>query len=142
MKWNSYTLSLMEENPVFEFLPIEHEIKIQQQNYYDALGKSDKEGVCTIFVEYMLDKIKTSLEHLITGQRNNLNDEERIKYFFSNYDGHEFVRKDYLEIFKEISVATATRDMKKGIEMNLWQKIGDNRTTKYKINPGHNNRAC
>ena len=132
------TVTLMKENPVFEFLPIEHEIKIQQQNYYDALGKSDKEGVCTKFVEYMLEKIKTSLNKLIIGQRNNLNDEERIKYFLSHFDGQEFVRKDYLEVFKEISVATATRDMKKGIELNLWEKEGDNRTTKYKINPGHN----
>lgn len=86
-----------------------------------------------------LDKIKASLEQLITGQRNNLSDEERIKYFWTNFDGQEFARKDYLEIFKEISVATATRDMKKGIEMNLWEKFGDNRTTKYKINPGHIN---
>ena len=132
------TVILMKENPVFEFLPIEHEIKTQQQNYYDALGKSDKEGVCTIFVEYMLDKIKTSLQHLISGQRNNLTDVERIKYYLSNFDGEEFARKDYLELFKEISVATATRDMKKGIEMNLWKKIGDNRTTKYQINRGYN----
>ncbi len=134
------TVILMKENPVFEYLPIEHEIKIQQQKYYDALGESDKEGICTIFVEYMLDKIRTSLEQLITGQRNNLTDEERINYFWSNFDGQEFARKDYLEIFKEISVATATRDMKKGIEMNLWEKFGDNRTTKYKLNPGHNKR--
>jgi len=59
-----------------------------------------------------------------------------INYFWSNFDDQGFVRKDYLEVFKEISVATATRDMKKGIEMNLWQKIGDNRTTKYKIIAG------
>ena len=134
------TVILMKENPVFEFLPIEHEIKIQQQKYYDALGESDKEGICTVFVEYMLDKIRTSLQQLITGQRNNLTDEERINYFWSNFDGQEFARKDYLEIFKEISVATATRDMKKGIEMNLWKKFGDNRTTKYKLNLGHKNK--
>jgi|GEM_PF-4022437 len=30
--------------------------------------------------------------------------------------------------------------MKKGIDINAWTKIGDNRTTKYKLNPGHNNR--
>ena len=132
------TVILMKENPVFEFLPIEHEIKIQQQSYYDALGKSDKEGVCTVFVEFMLEKIQSSLNKLIKGQRSNLNDEERIIYFLSNFEGEEFVRKDYLEIFKEISLPTASRDMKKGIEMNFWKKIGDNRTTKYKINPGHN----
>ena len=134
------TVILMKENPVFEFLPIEHEIKIQQQTYYDALGMSDKEGVCTVFVEFMLEKIESSLNKLIKGQRSNLDDEERIKYFLSNFEGEEFVRKDYLELFKEISLPTASRDMKKGIEMNFWKKIGDNRTTKYKINPGHNNR--
>lgn len=134
------TVILMKENPVFEFLPIEHEIKIQQQNYYEALGKSDREGVCTVFVEFMLDKIKSSLNNLITGQRSNLNDKERIKYFLTNFEGEEFVRKDYLEVFKEISLPTASRDMKKGVEMNYWGKIGDNRTTKYKINPGHNKR--
>lgn len=134
------TVILLNENPVFEYLPIEHEIKSQQQKYYDALAKSDKAGICTIFVEFMLDKIKTSLQQLIAGQRNILTDEGRINYFISNYDQNEFVRKDYLEVFKEISVATATRDMKKGIELNAWTKIGDNRTTKYKINPGHNNR--
>lgn len=131
------TVILMKENPVFEFLPIEHEIRIEQQEYYDALGKSDREGICTIFVEFMLEKIKTSLNQLISGQRNILSDEERIKYFWSNFTGKEFARKDYLEMFKEISLPTATRDMKKGIEMNLWEKVGDNRTTKYRINPGH-----
>ena len=129
------TIILMKENPVFEYLPIEHEIKVQQQNYYDALGKSDKEGVCTIFVEFMLDKIQTSLKQLISGQRNNLTEEERIKYSWSNFGGKAFARKDYLEVFKEISVATATRDMRKGVEMNLWEKIGDNRTSKYVIHP-------
>ena len=127
------TVILMKENPVFEYLPIEHEIKMQQQNYYDALGRSDKEGVCTIFVEFMLEKIKISLDQLISGQRNSLTDEERISYFLANFDGLEFARKEYLEMFKEISVATATRDMRKGVKMNYWTKIGDNRMTKYKI---------
>ena len=83
----------------------------------------------------MLDNIHTSLKQLISGQRNNLTEEERIKYFWSNFEGKAFARKDYLEVFKEISVATATRDMRKGIEMNLWEKIGDNRTSKYVIHP-------
>ncbi len=128
------TVILINENPVFEFLPIEHEIKIEQQKYYDALAQSDKAGLCTIFVEFMLEKIKTSLMQLISGQRNNLTDVERIKYFWTNYERETFARKDYLEVFKEISIATATRDMKKGIDLNYWEKIGDNRTTKYKMN--------
>lgn len=85
---------------------------------------------------------KKQVYKLIKGQRSNLNDDERIKYFLSNFDSEEFVRKDYLEIFKEISLPTASRDMKKnGIKMNFWKKIEDNRTTKYKIIPGQNNTS-
>jgi len=128
------TVILMNENPVFEYLPIEHEIKTHQKLYYDALSLSDKAGVCTIFVEFMLEKIESSLISLISGQRNNLNDEQRIEYFVSHFKGKDFARKDYLDMFKEISVATATRDMRKGIQKGYWQKIGDNRTTRYEIN--------
>ena len=128
------TIILMQENPIFEYLPIEHEIKIQQQNYYDALSKADKAGVCTAFVEFMLEKIELSLRKLISSQRINFNDEERINYFKENYTQDKFARKDYLDMFKDISVATATRDMKKGIELGIWTKEGDNRTTIYILN--------
>ncbi len=125
------TVILIQENPVFEFLPIEHEIKSEQLKYYEALSISDKRGDCTVFIEYMLKMIKESLTKLISQQRVNLSNDERLKYFKQNFKQREFVRKDYLEMFKDISTATATRDMKKGIEANLWKKTGNNRTTKY-----------
>jgi len=125
------TVILIQENPVFEFLPIEHEIKMEQLKYYQALSHSDKQGVCTAFVEYMLKMIRASLTKLNSQHRINLTQDERIRYFKDNFKGIEFARKDYLEKFKDISTATATRDMKKGIEENLWKKIGDNRTTLY-----------
>ncbi len=49
----------MNEKPIIGFLPIEHEIKIQQQNYHDVLDKYGKEAFYTVFVEFMLEKIKT-----------------------------------------------------------------------------------
>ena len=127
------TVILMLENPLFEFLPIELEIKDNQQEYYEVLSKSDKSGESTIFIEYMLNIINNSLEKVINQQRNNLSDVERLKYFLDHYNEREFTRKDYLAFFKDISTATATRDMKKGISQGFWVKSGDNRTTKYKI---------
>ena len=127
------TVILMLENPIFEYLPIELEIKENQKEYYEALSKSDKSGESTIFIEYMLDIINNSLKKVINQQRGNLNDLERLIYFREQYTELEFTRKDYLDVFKDISAATATRDMKKGISEGFWQKIGDNRTTKYKI---------
>ena len=127
------TVILMKQNPVFEYLPIEHEIKLQQQEYYQALSLSDKAGICTVFVEFMLEKIRDSLQLLINGQRKSLTQEDRIQYFIESNKGIDFARKDYLAVFKDISIATATRDMKRGIELKLWSKVGDNRTTIYRI---------
>ena len=127
------TVILIQENPVFEYLPIEHEIKSQQLNYYDVLSASDKQGVCTVFIEYMLRIIMESLNTLIAQQRINLTDDDRIQYFKENFQGLEFARNDYLDMFKDISTATATRDVKKGLRELLWTKVGDNRTTRYII---------
>ncbi len=127
------TVILMLENPIFEFLPIELEIKANQKEYYEVLSNSDKSGESTIFIEYMLKIINNSLNKVINQQRSNLNDFERLIYFMEQNKELEFTRKDYLDVFKNISAATATRDMKKGISEGFWLKIGDNRTTKYKI---------
>ena len=127
------TVILMNENPVFEFLPIEHEIKKEQSNYYKALELSDKQGKCTEFVVYMLSIIKSCLSDLITTQRQNFTDEQRLKYFVDNHTNRQFVRKDYMNVFKNISTATASRDLKKGVELGLWEKLGDNRKTIYTI---------
>ena len=127
------TIILMQENPVFEYLPIELEIQNKQEEYYSVLSISDKEGLCTRFVEYMLDVIKISLENLIAEQSKTLNDEERLTYFQEHSELQEFTRKDYMNMFKTISSATATRDLKKGVEIGILERKGENRLSKYKF---------
>ncbi|GAA4943607.1 hypothetical protein GCM10023314_15810 [Algibacter agarivorans] len=51
----------------------------------------------------------------------------------------EFSRKDYMDIFKDISSATASRDLKKGIEIELFEKIGERNKTTYRLKTGYNN---
>ncbi len=127
------TVILIQENPVFEFLPIEHEIKSKQLEYYKALALSDKQGQCTAFVEYMLQIIKDSLTKLISQQRVTLSTDQRLIYFKEHFHQSEFVRKAYLAMFNDISSATATRDLKKGVEQGLWKKFGDDRLTRYRM---------
>mgnify|MGYP006899613112 CR=1 FL=1 len=45
------TMILKEHAPIFEFLPIESLVKLKQQEYYNVLGKSDKQGSSTAFIE-------------------------------------------------------------------------------------------
>jgi Fic family protein len=127
------TLNLMQENPIFEYLPIEIEIKNSQAKYYSVLSQSDKEGIATRFVEYMLDIIRKSLQKLIQEQRVNLTDKERILYFKEHTNLKEFTRKDYMNMFKDISTATASRDLGLGVEMGIFIRKGEGRNTRYEF---------
>jgi Fic family protein len=126
------TLILMREYPAFEFIPFENLIHKSQSKYYQALSQSDKSGNSTPFIEYMLQVIDDSLKTTLDVKSHILNTEDRLAYF-SQLNQTEFTRKDYMNIFKEISSATASRDLKKGVELRLFKKQGDKTKTIYRI---------
>lgn len=129
------TLILMEKYPVFEFLPFETLISNDQDKYYKALSESDKSGASTKFIEYILGVIDVSIGALLNFNNRTLNEKDRLEYFVS-LNKTEFTRKDYMDVFKDISSATASRDLKKGIELKLFQKTGKLNKTRYRlINP-------
>lgn len=132
------TLILMEKYPIFEFLPFETIISKEQEKYYQALAQSDKSGNSTKFIEYMLNVIDVSIGKLLDYNNRTLTEKDRLEYFIS-LNKNEFSRIDYMDVFKDISSATASRDLKKGLELNLLDKIGEKNKTKYKIIIGHNN---
>jgi Fic family protein len=124
------TLILSAEYPVFEFLPFETLISKTQDEYYKSLALSDKSGKSTIFIEYMLGVIEKSLETLLNYNNRVLKDIDRLEYFLK-LGIKEFNRKDYMNIFKDLSSATASRDLKKGMEMNLFESFGNLNKTRY-----------
>jgi Fic family protein len=130
------TLILMEKYPIFEFLPFETMIGNDQGKYYKALAQSDKSGKSTKFIEYMLNVIDASINKLLDFNNRSLNQNDRLEYFIS-LNKNKFSRKDYMDIFKDISSSTASRDLKKGLELNLFEKKGEKNKTTYKLT-GHN----
>jgi Fic family protein len=126
------TLILKDSYPVFEYLPIETLIKERQEKYYESLGKSDNEGESTIFIEFMLEIIQKSLEDLLNIQNVSLTNIDRINLFKSMVKTDYFSRKEYLKNFREISSATASRDLKFAAENGLIEKIGDKNTARYR----------
>lgn len=125
------TLILKEYSLVFEFLPIELIIKQKQKEYYQALSLSDKQGKSTAFIEFMLGVINQGLEDVLKTQNKTLSTEERITLFKENIKKDKFTRQDYLRAFKEISPATASRDLKQAVDGGLLKKSGDKNTTEY-----------
>ena len=127
------TLILKKFHPVFEFLPIETLIMERQENYYEALRKSDNSGKSTLFIEFMLEIIHESFEELLNIQNVSLKNIDRINLFKSIIKEGYFSRKDYLKNFREISSATASRDLKFAFENGMVEKIGDKNATRYKF---------
>lgn len=62
--WHS--LILQSWKPFFAWLPIETMIYEHQQEYYDAINKSNSVGESTVFIEFMLRVIKATLEEIVT----------------------------------------------------------------------------
>jgi Fic family protein len=126
------TLLLVQEFPVFEFLPFETMINTTQDDYYKALSASDKSGQSTHFIEYMLDVIDKSLSELLNYNNRIMTDIKRLEYFIL-LNKSAFSRKEYMNVFKDISTATASRDLLKGTELKIIEKIGDKNKTRYRL---------
>jgi Fic family protein len=126
------TLILMQEYPVFEFIPFETLISETQEAYYNALSVSDKAGKSTPFIEYMLGVIDRSLERLLQYNNRILSDTDRLDYFLS-LGMKSFTRKMYMNVFRDISSATASRDLKKGLELGLFAREGALNKTIYTV---------
>lgn len=127
------TMILKEYSPVFEYLPIESLIKERQQDYYNVLGKSDSQGSSTSFIEFMLDIIGIALEDLLRTQNITLTGIDRINLFRDIIGLNTFTRMDYLRHNKEISSATASRDLKEAFDKGIIDKKGEKRLTTYKF---------
>ncbi|MCF6269189.1 MAG: Fic family protein [Melioribacteraceae bacterium] len=125
------TLILMQEHSVFEYLPFETLINKTQKEYYNALEISDKNGNSTIFIEYMLDVLDKSLTTFLDFNNRMITSNQRLEYFLSLQSG-EFTRKDFMDVFKDISSSTATRDLAKGVKNNILERFGKDNKTKYK----------
>jgi len=121
-------LILNEKYPVFEFLPFENVIVNSQKEYKALLAKKD----LTLFIEYQLGILDTSLQQLLNYNNRILKDTDRIDYF-STICKTEFSRKEYMNIFKDISTASASRDLKKGVEIGVFSVMGDKNKAKYKV---------
>lgn len=59
-----HTLLLAEWKEILAWIPVETLVKERQEEYYDALGKADKEADSTVFVEFMLTALKEVLKEI------------------------------------------------------------------------------
>lgn len=125
------TLMLRQTRPAFSLVPIETAIRGHQQEYYQAIEQSSREGKSTVFVEFMLGVILEAalgLEKLVSGKAK---PKDRIA-FMMKHCPQEFTRKEYMQIIGNIEMHTASRDLKAAVEQGLLKMKGARARAVYK----------
>jgi hypothetical protein len=81
----------------------------------------------------MLGSINIALKEQLDLPKPTITNDVRIGIFQKNLNQDVFTRKDYLKYFKEISTATASRDLKLAVDNKIIEKFGDKRTAYYQF---------
>lgn len=127
------TLILIQEYPVFAYIPIEQIILHEQQSYYKALAESDKGGHSTAFIEFMLHCISESLKDLLSIRALTSTFLSRLEKAQITFADNTFTRKQYMQLHKTISTATASRDLARAVKEELIIKMGEKRMARYEF---------
>ncbi len=127
-------LILKEYDPFFQYTPVESLIERHQKLYYKSLKKSDKTGDSTPFIDFMLNMIKLCLEEMALDFRGTKQtNRDRLEMAKSYFKKATFTRQDYMTVFKNISAATASRDLKQGLAEGFLKKKGRQNQTRYQF---------
>jgi len=110
---------------MFAWLPVESIIHDRQDEYYQAINRSNNEAESTAFIEFMLSAIKEALlEAVQVGNTENMSTEEQrwyqIEHFLKKHG--TITNADVREMFG-VSSATANRVLAKMTEEGKIQKI-------------------
>lgn len=120
-----HTLLLTKWKPMFAWLPVESIIHDRQDEYYQAINRSNNEAESTAFIEFMLSAIKEALlEAAQTGNTENMSTEEQRWYQIERFlkKHGTITNADVREIFG-VSSATANRILSKMVDAGQVQKI-------------------
>ena len=120
-----HTLLLTQWKPMFAWLPVESIIHDRQDEYYQAINRSNNEVESTAFIEFMLSAIKEALlEAVQVGNTENMSTEERRWYQIERFlkKRGTITNANVREMFG-VSSATANRILAKTAEKGDIQKI-------------------
>lgn len=127
-------LILREYHSFFETVPFESVIKARQKQYYRVLKECDRKGDATRFLEFSLQTIAIALkETILVTPRRRSTQSERLSYARSVFMKRHFNRKQYAELFHDISLPTASRDLAAGVHNKQLRSSGEKNQTRYQF---------
>ncbi|MDR0300102.1 MAG: Fic family protein [Streptococcaceae bacterium] len=121
--WQTLILSKWQE--IFQWLPMETVIYSNQQTYYQKLAESDRTGESTVFVEFMLETILTTLQNYLKDESSSVKKTDRVDSFILQLIGknQEITVNEMSRIIGK-STATINRHLKKLQEKQQIKRVG------------------
>lgn len=120
------SLMLIEYNDNFEFIPIEEEVYLNQEKYYESINKSHNNGNANEFIKFMLVTIDSALSKVLNNNEFNLNEiQNKIIEFIIN---NKHITQSEIAVILGKNVRTIKRNFKVLIENNIIERIGSDKT--------------
>lgn len=136
--WQSLILSKWE--PLFEWVPIETVIYQHQQRYYEALSLSNRQNDSSVFIEFMLEAILTTLKSYSMTKMSDktsdiLSDKEQVIYnkIRDYLHKHTFITNQKSVALLGLSAASVRRYLVKFVELELLVAQGEKKNRTYYI---------
>ncbi len=125
---------LLDMHPVFEHVPVESIVRARQPAYYAALGESDRAGVANPFLSFALQATHDALAELLAELRPQTpTAADRLDRAREAFERRDFSRADYARLFPSLSMPTASRDLRAGVDAGRLVRRGDRATARYRF---------
>ena len=125
------TLMLINYNKSFEFIPLEEEIYLNQEEYYSSIQECHNNGNANVFIKFILKTINSSIDKLIKNNNFALNDiQNRIIELITN---NSRITQNEIANIIGVNVRTVKRNFKVLIDNLIIERIGSDKTGYWQI---------
>lgn len=119
------TLMLINYDKNFEFIPLEDEIYLNQEEYYSSIAECHNNGNANIFIKFILNTINLSLDKLIKDNNFVLNNIQ-IKIIELITNNNKITQNEIASIIG-VSVRTIKRNFKILIDNSVIKRVGSDK---------------
>lgn len=127
-----HRLLLAQYHPVLMNTPLEFLMKRNQQEYVDLVSAANTQQGLLEFVNFSIRMTSGALALLFDSVEGGVKKVGDRLAFARMHFGDTFVtRKSYMQLFSNIGPATASRDLKSGLELGMLEKQGNKARTQY-----------
>lgn len=125
------SLMLINYNKKFEFIPVEEEIYLNQEEYYSTIAECHNNSNANVFIKFIINTINSSLDKIIKNSNFVMNDiQNRIIELITN--NNRITQNEIANIIG-VNVRTIKRNFKVLIDNSIIERIGSDKTGYWQI---------